>query len=112
MVDDFLLHKIERRFRFYYNCRPVGTLLVREISSKMSQQNHSHIMVSFPNHRCLYYYVHISSIKVGREVVEDFSLRRIERRFQFFYNWRDINTVLVRSIVVKMSHQNHSNLMI
>ena len=34
----------------------------------------------------LYYFVHISTIKAGTEVVEDLSLRRIEQIFQFLFN--------------------------
>ena len=45
-------------------------------------------MIPFSNHHHVYYFVCISSIKAGREVVEDLSLRRIERRFRFCYHWR------------------------
>ena len=48
---------------------------------KTSQQNHSHIMIPFSKFHHLYYFVHISSIKAGTEVVEDLSLRRIKRFF-------------------------------
>ena len=56
---------IERRFRFCYHWRDIDTALVCSVSLKISQQNHSHLMISFSNHHHIYYFVHISSIKAG-----------------------------------------------
>ena len=81
----------------------MDTLLVRSIVLKTSQQNLFHLMVSFSNHHCLYSLVHVSSIKSGTEVVEDFSLCRIEQRFRFCYHWRGFNTALVLTRCSKFS---------
>ena len=59
----------------------IDAALVRSILLRLSQHNHSHIMKSFSNRLHLYYFVHISSIKACRKVIEDLSLHRIERRF-------------------------------
>ena len=56
--------------------------------------------------------MHIYSIKSDTETFEDLSLRRIERRFRFYYHWRGFDTATVRSIALNMIQQNHSHLMI
>ena len=112
VLEDFSLCINERIFWFRYHWRAIDASLVRYIALNMSHQNHSHIMISFSNLHNINYLVHISSIKAGREVVEDFSLRRIERKFRFCYHWRAINTSFVRSIALNMRRQNHSHLMI
>ena len=82
----------------------MDTVLVRPIALKMSQHNHSHLMIPFSNHRHIYYFVHIASIKPGRELVEYLSLHIIERTFRFCYYWRAMDTEMVRSKVLKTSH--------
>ena len=104
MVEYLSSRRIERRFRFCYQYRSIDTALVRLIASNMSQQNHYHIIISFYNHHRLYYFVNIFSIKLGWEVVEDFSLRRIEQIFRFFYIWGANVTALVRLLALKTSH--------
>ena len=54
----------------------------------------------------------ISSIKSGKAVVEELPLRRNEQIFSFFYHWIDMYTELMRLIVLNMSQQNHSHLVI
>ena len=73
-------------------------------SIKTSQKNHSHLMISFSNHYHLYYFVRISSIKAGRELFEDFLLRRIKQRSRFWYHWRARDTELVILIALNTSH--------
>ena len=77
MVEYLSLRIIERRFLFFYHWRAINTAVVHLISLNMIQQNHSHLMIYYFYHNHLYYFVHISSIKAGRKVVEDFLLRRI-----------------------------------
>ena len=96
VVEDLSLRRIKRRFLFCYHRRDIDRALVRYITLNMSLKNHSHFIISFSKLHHLYYFVHISSIKAGTEVVEDLSFRRIERRFRFFYHWRAIDTALVR----------------
>ena len=91
-------------FYFYYHWRAIDTSLVRSIALNMSQQNHFHLMISFSNHHRLYFFVHISSIRAGREVVEDLSSRRNEKIFLFLYNWRAIDTSLIHLIALKTIH--------
>ena len=112
VVEDVSLRRIERIFRFCYHQRDIDTALVRQIALNMSGQNQYNLMISFSNHFHMYYFVHISCIKSGREVVEDLSLRRIQQIFRFCYHWRAINIATVRSIALKMSQQNHSHLTI
>ena len=83
MVEYFSLRRIKRRFIFLYNWRAIDAALVRLVALNRSQKNYSHLVISFLNHHHPYYFVRISSIKSGREVVEDLSLRRIEQIFQF-----------------------------
>ena len=78
MVDDFPLRRIEQIFQFFYHWRAIDTAFVRLVALKMIHQNHSRLVISFLNHHHLYYLVHISYIKSGREVVEYLSLHRIE----------------------------------
>ena len=86
VVEDLSLHRIERRFRFCYRWRAIYKALVRSIALNISGQNQSHLMISLSNHHHLYYFVHVSSIKAGREVVKNVTLRRIEQRFRFCYH--------------------------
>ena len=87
-------------------------LWLLSLSLNMSQLNNSHLIKYFSNHRHMYSLVHISSIKSVREVVEDFSLHRIDQRFWFCYHWISFDSMLVCLIALNMSQQNHSNLMI
>ena len=112
MVEYFSLRRIDQRFIFWYHWRAINTALVCSISLNKSQQNHSHLMIIVSGHFHIYYFVQISSIKTGRGVVGDLSLRRIQRRFIFCYHWRDIYTALVYSIILNTVQQNHSHLMI
>ena len=79
--DDLLLRTIEQWFRFCCHWRVINTALVYLITLTISQQIHPHLIILFSNHHNIYYFTHISSIKAGREVVEDFPLRIIKRRF-------------------------------
>ena len=112
MVEYFPLIVIEKIFRFSYHWRAIDTALVRSIALNRSQQNHSHLIVSFYNHLHMHYFVHISSIKSGREVVKGLKLCRINRKFWFYYHWRAIYTALLLLIALNRSHQNHSYLTI
>ena len=56
--------------------------------------------------------MNISSIKAGTELGDKFSYYENERKFRFHYDWRAIDTALVRLIALKISHQNHSHPMI
>ena len=80
MVEDLSLRRIERRFWFCEHWRAIDKLLVRSIALNISQYNHYSLVISFSNYHHKYYFVNISSINAGREVIEDFSLPRIERR--------------------------------
>ena len=55
----------------------------------------------------MYSFVHISSIKLGREVVEDFPWCKIEHIFLFCYSCRSIDTFLVRLIALNKIHKDH-----
>ena len=112
VVEDLPLRRIEQRFLFFYHYRAIESSLVRSIALKMSQHNHSHLMISVYNHNHIYYFVHIYSIKAGREVAEYFSLRIIKRRFRFWYHWRSINTSLVCSTSLNSINHNQYHLMI
>ena len=59
----------------------------------MSQQNHYHLMISFSNHHHMYHFVHISSIKAGREVIEDF----------FDFDFAIIGEVLIHNWYVRQN---------
>ena len=65
MVEYFPLRRIEQIFRFCYHWRAIDTALVHLVELNRSQQNHSHLMISFSNHHHLYYFVHTSSIKAS-----------------------------------------------
>ena len=95
VVEDLSLRRIDRIFRFFNHWRAINKTLVRSVSLNMSQQNHSNVMISCSNHHHTYYFVYISSIKAGKEVVEYFSFCRINRRFLFCCHCRAINTALV-----------------
>ena len=101
VVEYFSWSNIEQRLRFCYHWRSINTVLVHSRSLNMIQKNYSHLTISFSSYHNLYYFVHVSFIKVVREVVEYLSLRRIEWIFRFCYHWRAIDTSLVRSISLK-----------
>ena len=107
-----LLRRIEWRFKFCYHWRAIYTTLLRSIVVNMSHKKKSHLMISFNKHHHLHFFVHVSSIKAGTEVVEYLSWHKIERRFRFCYHRRAIYTALVRSIKFNTSQKNHSHLMI
>ena len=104
MLEGFSSHRIKQIFQVCYHWRAIDIALIRSKALNMSKKNHFCLMISFSNHHYLYYFVHVFSIKASREVVEGLSLRRIQKRFQFCYHCRAINTVLICNITLNTSH--------
>ena len=73
VVEELTMRRFAEKIQFCYHWISIDKVLLCSIALKMSQHNHSNIMILFNNHCHMYSLVHTFFIKGGTEVVEYFS---------------------------------------